>query len=203
VGGPAAALHKLQLVSGRPLTTIPLDVGGRPARFCGLAVTRNGSVYVLDAAAARLWKLMPGERVASLLQTLDVQNPAGLALDDAPRYAYISHETGLARLTLSDGSLAPLTAAGGVKLAAVESLVWHRGSLIAHERQAPGASRLVRLRLNGRGTSVVRVDVLDPEVSTCGGPTAVTASGTDVYYLAADRRGETDCSLMIRRVRIE
>jgi hypothetical protein len=209
---PGAALHKLQLVSGRPLETVPIDAGDRPARFCGVAVTPNGMVFALDAAGARLWRLAPGERRPSLVRTLDVQNPAGLALDESGRYAYVSHDNGLARLTLADGSLTAITAAEDVNLAAFEAIVWHNGSLIALQRQGDAAFRLVRLRLNGRGTSIARVDVLDPEVSTCGGPSAATTSGADVYYLAADSMRASggaasarteNCSLFVRRLRIK
>jgi DNA-binding beta-propeller fold protein YncE len=200
---PSAALHKLQLVSGRPLTTIPIDVGERPARFCGLAVARNGSVFVLDAAVSRLWRLAPGARVPALVGTLDLRAPTGVAVDDVGRHAYVAHETGLARVTLSGGSLADVSAPDGVNLAALEALTWHDASIVALERREADADRLVRLRLNRRATAVVGVDVLDPDVSTCGEPGAATVSGADVYYLAADGSAAKDkCSLVVRRLRI-
>lgn len=202
---PGAALHKLQLVSGRPLVTIPLDTGGEPARPVGIAVTRSGAVFVLDGAAGRVWRLAPREPIAALAATLGLTAPSGLAVDDDARTAYVAHREGLARVALGNGAVAPVTSAAGVDFNWLESLTWSRDGLLAVERTDDGARRVLRLRLSGRGTSVTGVDVLDADVRTCGGNSALAVSGKRLYYLTSDdERGSSaeGCTLVVRRLQL-
>jgi hypothetical protein len=202
-GESRAALHKLQLVSGRPLTEIPIETGDEPARFTALAVARGGDVFVLDGAAGRLWELPAGKRTPALVTTLDVSQPSALALDRQGAHAYVAHEGGLSRLTLASGTLTPVAAPEGVGLASIESLSWHEGALIALQRMPDGSHRLSRLRLNRRGTAIAQVEDLDRAIPTCTGTSAATLSGDDVYYLAAQgEASSSDCTLVVRRLRL-
>jgi DNA-binding beta-propeller fold protein YncE len=200
-----AALHKLQLVSGRPLATIALETGDQPARPAGIAVSRSGAVFVLDGAAGRLWRLAPRERIPTLAATLDLREPSALAVADDASAAYVAHQEGLARVTLGNGAVAAVTPGAGVDLERLESLTWSRAGLLAVERRQDGARRVLRLRLSGRGTSITRVDVLDTDVRTCGGAGALTVSGDELYYLTAadeDEPSVSDCSLVVRRMKL-
>lgn len=202
---PGAALHKLQLVSGRPLATIALETGDQPARPAGIAVSRSGAVFVLDGAAGRLWRLAPRERIPDLAATLAVRAPSALAVDDDARTVYVAHQEGLVRVTLGNGAVAAVSPAAGVDLDRLESLAWSRAGLLAVERSDDGPRRVLRLRLSGRGTSIASVDVLDADVRTCGGAGALSVSGNDLYYLtAADENGASasDCTLVVRRMKL-
>src|SRR5439155_6667965 len=65
-----AMLHKLQLVSGRPLKTFHVDADLGPVKLVDLAVTPSGMVLVLDSANRQLLALRAGgtslERVTQM-----------------------------------------------------------------------------------------------------------------------------------------
>jgi len=201
-GPSAAALHKLQLVSGRPLQTIPIDAGDRATRFTALAVDTGGAVFALDGAESRLWRLRPGKKELDLVAELELDSPMAMTLDGAARRAYIAHADGLSRLSLADGRTSAVDGPEEAGLPAVESLAWHGGSLIASVRVADLPRRLVRLRLNRAGTKVIAVDTLDPDVATCRDRGIVTVSNDDAYYLAGDagERSAQDCEIVVRKV---
>lgn len=201
-GSPAAALHKLQLVSGRPLGTIPIETDDRAPRFTALAVDAAGAVYALDGAESRLWRLAPGAKQPMLVAEPELSAPAAMALDSGSRRAYIAHADGLSRLSLADEGIAAVDGPEEAGLAAIESLAWHRGSLLAVVRMADTPRRLVRLRLNRAGTTVTGAETLDPEVATCRGAGAISVSGDDVYYLAGDpgERLAQDCAIVVRKL---
>lgn len=197
-----AALHKLQLVSGRPLTRIPINTGDRPARFTGLAVTRSGAVFVLDGETGRLWTLPPGARALTLVTQVALQNPSALAIDDRRGHAYVAHDEGLARVTLGGGAVTPVTAPDASSVSGVETLSWYKGSLVGLQRTARSSRRLVRWRLDAAGTAVVKAEDVDPDVPTCAGGSAASVSGDEVYYLAADAQAsasEGACQIVVRR----
>jgi hypothetical protein len=200
---PAASLHKLQLVSGRPLLSLGIDVGDEPARLTGLAVIRNGAVFVLDANTGRLWRHIPRSTTLTLLASLPLPSPRALAVDDDAAYAFVAHENGLSRVTLKGNAVAEsVTGPPDSVLGALEHLTWQGGTLAAIDRGADGKRRLVRLRLGRRGTGITAVDVLDPDVLTCADTSALSVSGRHVYYLAAEAiAGE--CTLIVRRASLE
>ena len=53
------ALHKLQLVSGRPLAKFQPGDGFGDTRFDDVAVATSGDIFVLDAAGGRIFRLAP------------------------------------------------------------------------------------------------------------------------------------------------
>jgi hypothetical protein len=201
---PTAALHKLQLVSGRPLATIAVETGGRQARITGLAVTPGGAVLMLDGEEGRLWSLPANGRTVTLAATLALRNPAGLAIDERGQHAFVAHDEGVSRLVLATGAVHPVAAPEGVSVLGAESLEWHGGSLVALQRASDGTRQLVRWRLNRRQTAISGVDILDPLVETCQGGSAAAISKKDVYYLAAEAGAGTNdqCALVVRRLRL-
>ncbi len=74
----AATVHKLQLISGRVLSSIPLATAERPARFTDIAVTPQ-NVLVLDGEGRRVY------RVAKKGRTLEMIVQAGGAIVLEPR----------------------------------------------------------------------------------------------------------------------
>jgi hypothetical protein len=206
-----AAIHKLQLVSGRPLATLPVPTDGAPIRLSDLAVTTAGVVMALDREGSRLWRLPPGGRQLEALTTLAVRAPNSLAIETSGRYAYVAHEEGLARVDLATRELAPVRATKNVVMSGIERVRWHRGSLVAVQRTSAGARHLIRFRLTPSGDRIAGVDVLDPSLPRDATPPAVALSGSDFYYTMADRnpddvvgpakRGDP-VTMIVRRARI-
>jgi hypothetical protein len=184
-GRGRAALHKLQLVSGRPLLAVPLRADAGPARLTALAVTPGGTVLALDPEGRRLWRVAPGARVVEVAARLDVDELSGLAAA-SDRRAYVAHAGGLLCVDLPAATPAPVAAPPDVSLAGLESLRWHAGAIIAVQRSLAGAGdrRIVRLHLDRRGTRVVGLDVVavvDPQL---GAPLATAIAADTLYYLA-------------------
>jgi DNA-binding beta-propeller fold protein YncE len=199
-----AALHKLQLVSGRPLARIEIDTEGSPARFTGLAVSREGVVFVLDANEGRLWTLRAGDETLTLATRIDVQRPSALAIHDRRQRVYVAHQDGLARVDPAGGTVATVAVPDSTSVSGIESLSWFKGSLVGLQHTGPRSRRLVRWHLNAAGTAVVSAEDVDASVPTCEGGSAASVSGDDVYYLAAESETESEgaCRLVVRRVRL-
>src|SRR4051812_10280952 len=58
----ASVVHKLQLISGRLLTEVRAPDAAAPLRIVSLAVMPDGTVYALDGAGERLFRVRPGTR---------------------------------------------------------------------------------------------------------------------------------------------
>jgi hypothetical protein len=192
-------LHKLQLVSGRPLETwtAPADAGA--VRFVDVAVTRNGTVFALDAAGARLFRLRPGSPALEPVLALGVQNAVSVSAA-RETVLYVAHPAGIARVDLSQPSVARIAAVDGIDLSGIERLRWRAGSLVAVQARR-GASRIVRLDMDAGGRRVVREGVLDAATATIG--SLATLAGDVFFYLAAAPfDGARAGDAVIRRVRL-
>ena len=71
----AGTLHKLQLVSGRPLKSFPIAAGTNPVTIVDLAVTPAGAVLVLDSAGGQLLTLHPGGTVVEPDMKIEAVEP--------------------------------------------------------------------------------------------------------------------------------
>jgi streptogramin lyase len=173
----SSMLHKLQLVSGRTLAEIaPPDEAGA-VRFVGVCATPDGTVYALDGAGSRLYRVRPGTRALELVMRLESRAPSALvAVDD--RVLYVATGEGLARVDPSARTLTRVKSAE--ELNGLESLAWRGGSLIAVQ-PAGDSYAVVRLSLDGAGTRVQRRTVL----ASSSTPTVGTL-GRDGYYYLSD-----------------
>lgn len=185
----AASIHKLQLVSGRLLSSLDVPEGWRPATLVDLAVTDGGSLLLLDAAGSRLLMLRGGAQTFERPVALGVTTPSSLAA--SADTAYVAHEDGLSMTDLATGRVTALRMAPGAALTGLLRIRWHNGSLIGLQRLPGTGDRIVRIRLT-RGTATA-VDVLDDHVSPGGSVLALSRDAA--YYLADD-----DGVQVIRRV---
>ena len=179
---PACALHKLQLVSGRPLDRMPLPPAFEPCRLVDMGVTPAGRVLMLDAAASKLIAYRPANRTFTIVATLQLESPASLAAA-GDRVVYIAYRSGIARVDGVTGSEEPLAASPDVTLAGFERIRWTRNSLVGIQRTSDGRARAVRVRIvDGRAATL---EVIDDDLSAAEHPTA-TVSGDDFYLLAGE-----------------
>jgi hypothetical protein len=189
-GGTDAAtsiLHKLQLVSGRRLIEVQPAPAASAVRFVDVTVTPDGTVYALDAAGSRLFRLRPGARALEAVMRVDAQQlTAVTAADD--RVLYVAADKGLLRVDL--GARATTLVKSVEELTGFQSLAWRAGALIGVESVA-SSSLIVRVPLDATGTRA------QPRHVLAASPTAtVGALGGDSYYYLAD--GQT-----IRRVQLK
>jgi len=194
---PASALHKLQLVSGRPLDRIPLPADLEPCRLADVAVTPDGRVLLLDTEGRRLLRYQPATHTFSPVATLQLDSPTSLA-PAGDRLVYVAHASGIARVDAVTGAVEPLAAGRDASLAGFERIRVARGSLVGVQRLADGSRRAVRVRI--ADNRVTAIDLIDTDVATDDQP-AATVSGDEFYFLVRQPSGDA-ADVVIRRSRI-
>ena len=191
---PRSAVHKLQLVSGRLLQTMPLPADAGPARVVALAVGRD-RVFLLDALGRRIFSL-PVEGKSDPIQlhlaTLDAPVSIAAAADSV---LYVADAKGVARVDAAMGAITRVSAMNGANLNALQIVGWNNGSLFGIRREADGAHTAVRVRLNAGGTGASAVETLGPAASSAG------AVYGDAFYFVAPQTGKAGMMLRTARAR--
>jgi hypothetical protein len=179
--GEEASLHRLQLISGRPLQSFPLaGEAGRPVHPVDLAVTDGGVVYVLDRDG-RVFRARPGSAPPDVIVQLA---PAGealsLALAPGDAVAYVAHTDGVLRVDLNARTATHVAIAAELPLNAIERLRAHRGGFVALQRGTDGARRLLRLELARNGRALRGATTYDVRLDAGSSATAMAVSGDEV-----------------------
>lgn len=193
-GDPQTTLHKLQLVSGRALERYVPAARFGGARFADVATTPGSTVFVLDSAGHRLFRLPANTQELELAATLPDLHATSVA-PAANAVVYVAHERGILLVDLASRAATPLTSAAGVELAGVARVRWHKGSLIAVQHTGVGTYRAIRVALDRTGRKATGLEVLDRELATTD-PTAAAIAGGVLYYLASGDGSE----LIVRKV---
>jgi hypothetical protein len=178
----AGTLHKLQLVSGRPLRSFSAAADLDPITPVDLAVTPAGAVLVLDAVAKQLLVLRVGGSALERVIRLEAADLASVTAGEDEGVAYVAHRDGVSRIDLRARTATPVTAARSISLAHLERIRWYRRALIAIMVGDDGARRIVRFDLNGAGRVVTQAKTLDAAVPPAG-RTFATVSGDELVYL--------------------
>ena len=110
-------LHKLQLVSGRPLKAFRVDADLEPVKLVDLAVTPAGAVLVLDSASGQLLALRGGGTSLERVMRIHAQEPASLAIRGDEAVAYVAHREGVSRIDLRARTAELVAAPKAVSLA--------------------------------------------------------------------------------------
>jgi hypothetical protein len=177
----SSTLHKLQLISGRVLASIPLPADDGPGLFTDVAVTPQ-NILVLDGEGRRIYQVAKKGRTLQLVARLAAPACSSLA-PAADGFAYAAYDRGLIRIDLSTRATTVVEAPAQTSLEGLRWLRSYRGSLVAIQSDPEGSFRLLRLRLDDSGRRVRTVDVLDGNVALSG-PTSATVSGGAVHYLS-------------------
>jgi hypothetical protein len=179
----ASGLHRLQLVSGRPLKTFRAAPSMGPTRLTALAVQASGTILALDSAAGRLVELATGSSDITVVMPLKLSGAASLAAGENG-IVYIAHDAGIARVDLRTKVLAAVSAPKGLDLRGFETIRAHRNALIGLQTTAAGPKQLVRLELDAAGRAVRRAVVIDPHATEKDDRLSLSISADDLYYLA-------------------
>ena len=189
----AAAIHKLQLVSGRVLSQIAVPAELQPARLDDLALGDDGTLILVDSRGARLFRVKAAGGRFERPLALNVVAPSSVA--PANGVTYVAHEGGLSVVNTASGRVSAIQPADGVSLASLRRIRWGRGVLVGIQGDGADA-RLVRIRLTSGGRKATAVEILDGDLRSVG--TALTFSRDGVYYVAKTEEGPS-----IRRVEID
>ena len=186
----AGTLHRLQLVSGRPLRSFRVPPDRSPVNLADVAITRAGTVLVLDAASGTIFQLRPGAAAIERVMRVDVTGPVSLAVGSEEGIAYLAHRDGVSRLDLGARSAAVLSAPKNTSLAGLEQIRWHRTALIGISSEA-GATRIVRFELKAGERSVRRATTIEASAPLVA-HAAVTIAGDDLLYLSPVAAGAAE-----------
>jgi hypothetical protein len=180
----AGTLHRLQLVSGRPLRKFPIGADFEPVRLVDLAVTPSGAVLLLDARSRQLLVLRSGATSLERVARIDAAEPASVAAEGDELLAYVAHRDGVSRIDLQKGTMTAVAAPKSVSLARIERIRRYRGALIAVQVDTDGSRRIVRLDLNAGGSAVIRGTTLEASIPAAA-DTHLTISGDELLYVAS------------------
>jgi hypothetical protein len=175
----AGVLHRVQLVSGRPLR--PYSGPGGDGELVDLAVMKDGEVLVLDAASGTLLHLRPRGTELERLLRIDGPRATSVSIGDGEGIAYVSQADALFRVELGARRATALELPPGLSLKHVERIRFYRNALIALVRDEGGAAAMVRLDLNARGTAVTRATRLDVAVPA-GAGSSFSITGDDLLF---------------------
>jgi len=183
--GGTASIHKLQLVSGRPLKAFAVAADLEPVQLVDLAATPSGAVVVLDSIGGRVLVLRPGDAVLKTSIRIDAKEPTSVAAGGDDEIVYVAHGSGILRIDLHARAASNVKLPKAVRLGHLERIRWHRHGLIAVEVDADGSRRIVRLGLNAAGRAVTRATILEA-LTAPSGETFLTVSGDELLYVTAD-----------------
>jgi hypothetical protein len=203
-GPDAGVIHKLQLISGRALTTYESPAGSKVG-LVDLAIAANGTLLILDGASTRVLRLRPGATAVESAMTLDVGSAVSLAVGDTDRSAYVAHAGGILRLDLQLRTATPLTAPDGLTLENFERIRWHRNTLVGIQTLPDGMRGLVQLQL--KGNAVTAATLIDRSTGRDARPAFLTISGGDAYYSVVDdstpASDSSKVTVLVRRVQLQ
>jgi hypothetical protein len=198
---PTATVHKLQLISGRVLSSVAVPREQGEARFADVAVTPQ-SVLVLDAGGRRVFRVAKKGKTLDLALRLPAAGLSSLA-PSSDGTAYVAYDQGLLKVDLATRSMTVVEPGERVDLSGLAWIRWFRGSLVGIQKSAEGMNRVVRIRLDDSGRTARAIEVLDDGVQAAA-PTTAGIAGNAVYYLGriagTDPRSE---SVAIRKVAIK
>jgi len=181
-GDGAGTLHKLQLVSGRPLKSFPAAADLQPVAFVDLAVTPAGAVLVLDSAGQQVLVLRPGGSSLERVIRLDAEGPASLAAGADDAIAYVAYRDGVSRIDLRARTATRVTAPSSISLAHLERIRWSGHALIGVQVEDDGSRRIIRLDLNASGRAVTKGATVERSVPATAQTFAIV-SGDELVYL--------------------
>ena len=191
-----SALHRLQLVSARPLMTYRTSPSIGSTRLVDLTVQASGDVIALDSSGNRLLALARGGSDMTVAMSLKFSNAKSVAAR-GDGLLYVAHDAGIARVDLRSGTIAELAAPTGFDLRRFDVIRVHRNALIGRQTTPAGTRQLVRLNLNAAGLAVRDGTVIDPQVPETKGQLSLSITGDELYYLTTVP--DEDCSSRPRR----
>lgn len=184
-------LHRINLISGRPLQSLPIGDQAQGVHPVDLAVAGGGSVFLLDRDG-RILRARPGGLSTEVVATAGVTPALSLALASKDTAAFVTHAGGIVRVDLGRRRAVEVSSTAELPLTSIERLRSDLDGFIALQRLPGGSRRLLRIQLGRDGRTVRAATVFDVIVAPEAGPPALTVSGNELALVAGglDTTGE-------------
>jgi hypothetical protein len=177
-----SVVHRLQLISGRILYSVPLAEDAGDSRFAAVALG-SSSLFVLDAEAGRIFELRDGAKTLRLRTTVQQRDLTGLTLA-GDTVAYVAHGGGILRIDLATKKSESVTGSPDLAPDGIEWIGYFENSLLALQRRPDGALAAVRFRLDRRGRTLTAVDTIG--AAAAGG---ATVFGDTFFFVSESPEG--------------
>lgn len=179
---PGAAIVEVDLPSGRTRRSVSL---AGDALLGDVEVDAAGRVYASDSLTPRVVRLDPGEDVIrDLASDPRFVNLQGVALDEQRAVLFVAdYLVGLFAVDPDGGEARLLANPTEAHLGGIDGLYLHRGDLIGIQNGTT-PQRIVRLRLDPAGATVLQLQVLQQRLPGWNEPTHGFVAGDRFHYLA-------------------
>jgi hypothetical protein len=168
------------LATGRFLGASWLEESGEHL-FNDLVVAPDGSVYVTDSTAGRLYRFAAG-RFQALTERAVLLYPNGLDLDPARGRLYVADLRGVFVYDLNGGKLTRLPSLQQTSLVSIDGLYLHRGWLVGVQNSVK-PERVAAFKLSTDGGSIVDSLVLERSDVRLVAPTEGVVVGEELYFI--------------------
>ena len=201
--GRGATLHKVQLISGRPLASFVVPEALGTAVLPDVVMAASG-VLLLDASQHRVLILRTGASSPTVLADLGDVVPLSLATSRQEGVAYVAHREGLLAIDLKTRAVAMVTASKAVALGGIERVRRHGAGFVGVQALPDGSRRLVRLTLDATGRTVTRLRVLEVPLPAGTAPIPLAVCGDTLGFMVGDPSSSQPSSTVwtIRRIQL-
>lgn len=179
------ALFAFDVRSGHLVGRYPVPRDGVPHLLGDLVVSRGGDVYASDARGSRIYRLRRGaDGPEVLVDSPLLISSQGLALSSDERALFVAdYARGILRIDLRSRRIARLGHDEAISPRGIDGLYRDGPNLIAIQNGTDPV-RIVRLRLNGSGTRITGISVLESANPAATEPTLGVLVGGELFFVA-------------------
>ena len=183
------ALYEYNLETLELLRRREIPVDGLPHIPGSLVVSAGGDVYLMDRALPMLFrKPADSDHLELYLASKELVGFRDLAISDTGDRLYVADTAlGILVVNLEDGRSGMLAAPDSLNLGGISGLTYSEGSLLMLQNTIT-PQRLMRLKLDADGTSVVETVPLAVALDQFDAPSFGTVQGGALYYFASSNR---------------
>jgi len=200
--GAAGGLHRMQLISGRPLQTLAPPTGQQPWHPVAVHVAPTGVITADDQG--QLWGASAG--AAGLRRIAVVPGRGRLALAAAPgrdEVVLVASATQVWTVALDTGRVLEVTSPVEGALVGIEQMAAWSDRVVVVQRRADGTRHLAQWRLTDRGRQATAVVRYQPALSAGDAAPGLAVTGDEALVAESVAGGaEAPAAIRVRRVRL-
>jgi sugar lactone lactonase YvrE len=180
-----SGLFAFDLKSGKLSKKAMLAADGKRHILNQLTIDHEGNVYVSDTGVSGIYVLRPGSNELETFIAGDVfRSTQGVVFSKDEKTLYVAdYLEGLWALDIASKTRRQLQPPAGVWLFGLDGLSREGDSLISIQI-GPKPERVLRIRLDAKGTSITQVKILEMSHPDYRGPIQGTVAGHDFLYVA-------------------